>query len=490
MIITAAVLLVPVLLVVRAQLTTLPTPRLKFLTLFVGHLLDGSLDINERHRFYARQQALLGPVFRLLGFFGRTGSVFVKHVPEWYRKTDSDRSAFANVVPKSLLGLPMGPKWAMQRKLVAPLFSTSSIDSFLPLVHVKCVELCELWRARASGHDVAEQDVPASPEHDVPEQDVHETLSNWSLDIFGRVACAHDFRALASAREGRENPYAAAAKVILKEITRRFILGKLAPLQRAKTRAFNGALQLYRSTAEAILQRAAAGSSEASGSLAAKLAKLAESDGSSLTPSAVADEMTGLLLAGHETSSNTATWALHLLATHPLEQERVHAEVACLDLQNAKLADLYACSLLQGVMFEALRLRPTVPLVPRLVPARTTIHGHSVAKGTRIVQNKIALCEDASTFPDPGRFDPSRFGRDEYGAHGAHIVAFGVGPRFCVGYRLAEAQVLSLLAHVLQEFTLSVGSAEPREALNVTLQPVDGLLLRFKPRAAAGARSN
>ena len=67
------------------------------------------------------------------------------------------------------------------------------------------------------------------------------------------------------------------------------------------------------------LQRAAAGSSEASGSLAAKLAKCAESGGSALTPSAVADEMTGLLLAGHETSSNTATWALHLLATHPRE---------------------------------------------------------------------------------------------------------------------------------------------------------------------------
>merc|ERR1711965_610807 len=89
-----------------------------------------------------------------------------------------------------------------------------------------------------------------------------------------------------------------------------------------------GALQLYRSTAKAILQRAAAGSSEASGSLAAKLAKCAESEGSALTPSAVADEMTGLLLAGHETSSNTATWALHLLAPHPREQEQVRAEVA------------------------------------------------------------------------------------------------------------------------------------------------------------------
>ena len=450
-------------------------PHLRFRTLLVGHILDGRLNINERHRFYARQHALLGSAFRLLGFFGKSGAVYVKDVPGWYRKADSDRSAFAAVAPRSLLALPMGPDWAMQRRLVAPLFSTSSIDSFLPLVHAKSLELCELWRTRASC------------EHEVPEQDVHETLSSWSLDIFGHVACAHDFGALASAREERQSPYAAAAKVILQELTRRFLLGKLAPLQRAKTRAFKGALQLYRSTAEAILQRAAAGSSEASGSLAAKLAKCAESGGSALTPSAVADEMTGLLLAGHETSSNTATWALHLLATHPREQEQVRAEVAALDLRRASLADLYKCSLLQGVMFEALRLRPTVPLVPRLAPSRATIHGYSVAKGTRIVQNKIAICEDASLFPEPARFDPSRFGRGEYGAHGATIVAFGVGPRLCVGYRLAEAQVLSLLAHVLRDFSLSAGSTEPKEALNVTLQPLDGLLLRLTPLSAPAA---
>ena len=94
-------------------------------------------------------------------------------------------------------------------------------------------------------------------------------------------------------------------------------------------------------------------------------------------------------------------------------------------------------------LFEALRLRPTVPLVPRLAPSRATIHGYSVAKGTRIVQNKIAICEDASLFPEPARFDPSRFGRGEYGAHGATIVAFGVGPRLRAGDRPAAAPGLS-----------------------------------------------
>ena len=30
----------------------------------VGHMLDGQVDLFSRHRWYAQQQELLGPVFR------------------------------------------------------------------------------------------------------------------------------------------------------------------------------------------------------------------------------------------------------------------------------------------------------------------------------------------------------------------------------------------------------------------------------------------
>eukprot|EP00964_Phaeocystis_antarctica_P055530 scaffold32668_cov36-Phaeocystis_antarctica.AAC.2 len=116
----------------------------------------------------------------------------------------------------------------------------------------------------------------------------------------------------------------------------------------------------------------------------------------------------GLMIAGHETSSNTSAWALHLLATHPevrtinpnpspnpdpnpnqlrvdvctgrpdrvcltmyannsvseanptpnptptanQVQQQVRQEVAHLELGSATLDQLYACPLLQGVMYE------------------------------------------------------------------------------------------------------------------------------------------
>jgi len=354
------------------------------------------------------------------------------------------------------------------------LFSKLSVDGFLPAVHAKCAEVCELWRERAAATGGAEQDV-------------HPQLLSWSLDVFGLVACAHDFEALTCERESRANPYAAAAKTILSEVTRQVIFGRLAPLQRARVRAFQRALQLYRSTAETILRRADEGSSSAAGSLAAKLAALSSSASDRLPRANVAEEVMGLMIAGHETSSNTSAWAMHLLATHPEVQQQVRQEVAHLELGIATLDQLYACPLLQGVMYEALRLHPTIPVTARVVPPNAAdIGGHKLPAGSKLVVNKVCLCNDPVSFPQPARFDPARFGRGEFGEHGSKLQAFGLGPRMCVGYRLAEAEVLSLLAHVLRHFELAPGSAPPTESLNVTLQPKDGLLLRLTPLGGKG----
>ena len=458
----------------RLHSSTLPTPASRFATYLVGHMLDGQVDLSLRHRWYTQQQELLGPVYRYLGFWCGLDAIIVSKVPGWYRKTDSSRNGLFGILPNSLLGLPMGPAWATQRKAVAPLFSRLSVDSFLPAVHAKCAEVCELWRERAAASGGAEQDV-------------HPQLLSWSLDIFGRVACAHDFEALACDRELRANPYAAAAKTILDEVICRAIFGRLAFLQRGRVRAFQRAQQLFRSTAEIILRRADEGSSSAAGSLAAKLAALSSSDGCRVPRSNVAEEVMGLMVAGHETSSNTAAWALHLLATHPVVQQQVREEVAHLELGRATLGELYACPLLQGVMYEALRLHPTVPIVRRVVPpGAADIAGHKIPAGAQLIVSKVGLGNDPTSFPQPARFDPARFGRGEFGEHGSKLHAFGLGPRLCVGYRLAEAEVLSLLAHVLRHFQLAPGSAPPTESLNVTLAPADGLLLRLAPLGGKG----
>lgn len=90
---------------------------------------------------------------------------------------------------------------------------------------------------------------------------------------------------------------------------------------------------------------------------------------------------------------------------------------------------------------------------------------------------------DPNIFPDPSRFDPTRYVRGEYGPHGEKMQSFGIGPRMCVGYRLAEAEVVCLLAHVLTNFHVGPGDVPPVEESQVSLQPKSGLFLRLKPLA-------
>ena len=468
-------------------------PPTRSLTWLVGTVFDGSIeDIDQRHRHYAACNRSHGPVFaqfRVLCsrvvFVGR-----IDLLPTWYIKGESDRGDLKCVAPQCLLGLKMGEQWATHRKLIAPLFSIASIDSYLPTIHAASAALCNLWREHGA---------------DAKELEAHADLSAWSLDIFGRVACAHDFEALAQCRAATTSPYTTGARAITSELVRRFVFGPLAKLSRAKMRKFDWACQLYRSVAEDIFDRvrsehgskggaepaaaaaaaaAPAGARPARDCLASKLAKLALGEGGEdgrLSRQEVVDEVLGLLLAGHETSSNTATWALHLLAQNQEAQDKVRAEVAGLDLSSLSLRGLHGCELLVGCMYEALRLHAAVPLVPKRFEEAKTIGGHSIPAGTRIVQNKLAMGEDPEYFPNPELFDPARFGRGEYGPQGARILAFGAGPRMCVGVRLAEAEVLSVIGHVLQSFRVRPGSVAPVEMLSITLQPKHGMRLVFEP---------
>ena len=419
-------------------------------------------DIGTRHRFYESLHAEHGPVVRVLGIFSKPIIFFDARIapPDWYIKGDSERGPLAAVgIPLAMLGLPLGSQWARHRRLVAPLFSAQSIEEWIVQAHRSSRECCELWAAAAAR-----------------ERDVLPHLTAWSLDIFGRMACAHEFGALASERDGMgtSNRYREAATVILDDVIRHALLGTFAFLRPVAAWRARRAANVYREAAEAILRRAASDADDteteaARHSLAGKLAALAEA-GDRLTLEEVVQEVMSLLLAGHETSSNTAGWALSLLGANPAAQEEVRAELRAAGVVpgTATYAQLRSLPLLQGVMYEALRLYPTVAMSPKTFRTDRELGGYVIPAGTRIIQNKSALGADPDHFPNPELFDPGRFARGEFGAHGARISSFGLGPRVCVGL---EAEVLSILAHTLDRFRIEPGSAPPREALRVTLSP-------------------
>lgn len=126
-----------------------------------------------------------------------------------------------------------------------------------------------------------------------------------------------------------------------------------------------------------------------------------------------------------------------------------------------------------------------VPFAPKVLKEPTVVEGVTLRAGTGVDVDRVGLGLDAGVFPHPQVFDVTRFRRGEYrDAQLSTIAAFGLGPRACVGRRLAEAEAVSFLAHVLDAFTVSAPAGAPpiAEEYVITMRPKD-LRLVFTPDA-------
>jgi hypothetical protein len=101
-----------------------------------------------------------------------------------------------------------------------------------------------------------------------------------------------------------------------------------------------------------------------------------------LTDREILDEFVTIRGAGHETTSNTLSWAIMLLAQNPVEQDRLFTEVDRRVAGSTPTVDeaeeLRLCHM---CIYETLRLFPTVPSFPRLAVQNCRLGGFDVPAG-------------------------------------------------------------------------------------------------------------
>ncbi|XP_068443546.1 cytochrome P450 17A2 [Clinocottus analis] len=184
--------------------------------------------------------------------------------------------------------------------------------------------------------------------------------------------------------------------------------------------------------------------------------------------------------AGVETTSTTLLWILVYLLHHPEVQERVQKE---LDEQVGAerpvcASDRARLPYLDCVINEGMRIRPVSPvLIPHIAMTDSSIGGHAVRRGTRVLVNMWAIHHDPEHWARPDLFNPDRFldGRGRRVCPPGFL-PFGAGPRVCVGESLARLELFLFLSSLLQRmsFTLPRGAAPPslQGRLGVVLQPL------------------
>jgi cytochrome P450 len=191
--------------------------------------------------------------------------------------------------------------------------------------------------------------------------------------------------------------------------------------------------------------------------------------GEPMTDQELRDELVTLLVAGHETTATGLSWAFELLLRTP----RVLAQL------RASLADGDE-TYLDAVVKEALRMRPVIPGVGRVVRGEPfELGGYMVPPGTEINPSISAIHRRGDRYPSPEEFRPERFlGDDPPDTY--TWVPFGGGTRRCLGASFALLEMRVVIRRVLERVELRPAGRRPERVLRrgITLVPRDGVRVR------------
>ncbi len=194
------------------------------------------------------------------------------------------------------------------------------------------------------------------------------------------------------------------------------------------------------------------------------------------------DELLTLLLAGHETTATSLSWALERLLRHPAAWDRIRDEAATGET-----------AYIDATVKETLRLRPVLPLVVRELQRPLEIAGHHLPAGVRVAPCIYLMHRRPELYPEPSAFRPERFldGAPEPYSW----IPFGGGVRRCLGAAFAMLEMRIVISTILSRATLRASRAADEKARfrGATLLPSRGggaLVEGVSPRVPAVTAAN
>ena len=211
--------------------------------------------------------------------------------------------------------------------------------------------------------------------------------------------------------------------------------------------------------------------------------------GDTLSATDLRDELLTLLLAGHETTAGTLTWAWWFLDHHRDVADRLRAEVnTVLGDRTPTYDDVARLHYTTAVVSETLRLRPSAWIVEREVVSPVDLAGLHPPVGTTLAISPWTLHRDPSSWTDPHRFDPSRWlatdGRYDDTAPGqprGSWLPFGAGSHVCVGAAFAWAEAVLVLATLARRWAPTGSDPGMPLRAGATLRPGKPMLMRLQP---------
>ncbi|KAK7300101.1 hypothetical protein RJT34_10935 [Clitoria ternatea] len=210
-----------------------------------------------------------------------------------------------------------------------------------------------------------------------------------------------------------------------------------------------------------------------------------EDDKQVMTEKEIIHNIMLVIVAGHDTSAILLTFIIRILANEPsiyAEVLQEQEEIAKSKLSGEPLTweDLSKMKYTWRVAMETLRMVPPIFGGFRKAATDTEYDGYLIPKGWQIFWFSAMTHMENSIFPDPSKFDPSRF-ENQTSTPPYCFIPFGAGARTCPGYEFARIETLVAIHYLVTRFTWKLCSdnffcRDPMPA------PSQGLLVQICPR--------
>lgn len=361
-----------------------------------------------------------------------------------------------------------GEVWREQRRLMAPVFTPTAVESFTGIFEEAAREQADRWAGEAPGR----VDVAAGATHATFEV-MSRALFSHDPAMTSETASAHITATLASAGK-----YSVAKLIGMPWLDR----------SRIRRQGLEGAAFLRARLTELIRRRQVDPSPPQD-----FMTRLLDAFAATHPPDEAAELALGngvlFFVAGHETTANALTWALYLMGGDAEVQERAAAEaIAAREAGGGPLRVIARLPYLRMVLDETMRLYPPATRFDRAPIVDDVLCGRSVRAGDMVTIWPWLLHRHEALWPAPDLFDPENFSAEARAKHHRfQYVPFGAGPRTCIGAAFAINEALLILAEWLSRYRFRLDPGHPvAPTAAVTLRPKGGMPMYIEPRTAAG----
>ncbi|XP_047947284.1 beta-amyrin 6-beta-monooxygenase-like [Salvia hispanica] len=207
-------------------------------------------------------------------------------------------------------------------------------------------------------------------------------------------------------------------------------------------------------------------------------------DGEFLSEKEICNRVVGMLVASYDTTSYAVTSVMDHLAQFPhIYNEVFKEQMAIAETKGPSELltwdDIEKMKYSWNVVRESLRVTPPAAGAFREAATEFTYAGFTIPKGWKTFWTVYSTHKNPEYFPEPERFDPSRF--EGSGPAPFTFVPFGGGPKMCAGKEYARLELLVMIHNVVTRFKLEKTIPDEKIVYYATPTPVHGLPLRLHP---------